>query len=696
MKGTFLLLILGLIGMQPGAARAAESVVLFDVTDTSNLRRYTRNACEIGVVEFNGSKVLEVRYGHNTDWPNIFFRQKIFAFSDWSAYNVLAITVTNPTEDMVIVNIRVDDASDHLRQGGYSLGPGKTVKLYMDMSLTQNKIPGMRGQPPGLALDKEEGAWTDDNQAPIDASNISAFQVFMAKPSISHRIYIHRIELLKFPLSEQGKVAAFVDRFGQYNGASWPGKLNDEPEFEQRLRSEAADLENNPPPPDRDGYGGWKEGPKLEPSGHFRVEKHNGKWCFVDPDGYLFWSSGVDCVGASEATTVAGREAYFTWLPSKKKDTADPERPRDPLLAFYGQGTYDFFAANLFRKYGRSYRKLYFEISAKRLLSWGFNTVGNWSDINALRKLLVPYTASASSGMAAQFKVDNRDFPDVFHPGFAEGVGKSLKGLARFKDDPWFLGVFIDNEFTWYPNGKLAAIVLEQGSGCYTKTEAAAYLERKFGSIDKLNDSWHTRLESWDNLAGQPLRLNEQQQNAARRDLVEFEGMMASQYFGKCREMMDKYLPGILYFGSRFSSFSREVVEPAKKYCDAVCFNIYAELPTDNEGDELAKEMDFPILVGEFHFGALDRGMFHTGLRAARDQNERARKLENYIRAAVTHPNFVGTHWFQFVDESLTGRWFDGENYNIGFLTVTDDPYPEMRSGARSINKELYKLRSAK
>jgi len=60
----------------------------------------------------------------------------------------------------------------------------------------------------------------------------------------------------------------------------------------------------------------------------------------------------------------------------------------------------------------------------------------------------------------------------------------------------------------------------------------------------------------------------------------------------------------------------------------------------------------------------------------------------------LTHPNFVGCHWFQYNDQPLTGRWFDGENYNIGFVTVTDTPYPEMVEAAREIHGMAYRIRA--
>jgi len=44
-------------------------------------------------------------------------------------------------------------------------------------------------------------------------------------------------------------------------------------------------------------------------------------------------------------------------------------------------------------------------------------------------------------------------------------------------------------------------------------------------------------------------------------------------------------------------------------------------------------------------------------------------------------------------DEPLTGRVLDGENYNIGFVSVTDTPYPEMVRAARKALANFYSQR---
>jgi len=103
--------------------------------------------------------------------------------------------------------------------------------------------------------------------------------------------------------------------------------------------------------------------------------------------------------------------------------------------------------------------------------------------------------------------------------------------------------------------------------------------------------------------------------------------------------------------------------------------------------------VDMPAIIGEFHFGALDRGMFHTGLRGAADQDERGEKYRRYVESALKNPSLVGVHWFQYCDQPATGR-ADGENYQIGFIDVCDTPYPETVAACRKVAAGMYALRA--
>ncbi|MFQ6097081.1 MAG: agarase, partial [Armatimonadota bacterium] len=97
---------------------------------------------------------------------------------------------------------------------------------------------------------------------------------------------------------------------------------------------------------------------------------------------------------------------------------------------------------------------------------------------------------------------------------------------------------------------------------------------------------------------------------------------------------------------------------------------------------------------GEFHFGALDRGMFHTGLVGVKDQAQRASAYKRYVQGVLDHPNFVGCHWFKYRDECTTGRPLDGENYQIGFVDIVDTPYAETVEACREVGYTMYERRA--
>jgi hypothetical protein len=56
-------------------------------------------------------------------------------------------------------------------------------------------------------------------------------------------------------------------------------------------------------------------------------------------------------------------------------------------------------------------------------------------------------------------------------------------------------------------------------------------------------------------------------------------------------------------------------------------------------------------------------------------------------------PELIGTHWFQWADQPSTGR-FDGENYNIGLVDVTDRPYPELVGALVETHRRAFRIHS--
>ena len=74
-----------------------------------------------------------------------------------------------------------------------------------------------------------------------------------------------------------------------------------------------------------------------------------------------------------------------------------------------------------------------------------------------------------------------------------------------------------------------------------------------------------------------------------------------------------------------------------------------------------------------------------------RDQAERGRAYRHYVETAFALPELIGTHYFQWADQPSTGR-FDGENYNIGLVDVTDRPYPELVAALKQAHGRVLRL----
>jgi hypothetical protein len=254
--------------------------------------------------------------------------------------------------------------------------------------------------------------------------------------------------------------------------------------------------------------------------------------------------------------------------------------------------------------------------------------------------------------------------------------------------DPWCLGYFSDNEMSWGDELSLALAALRSPADQPAKRAFVADLEARYGEVEKLNARWGTSHGSWE-----ALRVSREvpDRERARLDLELFYTRTAETYFRGVRDAIREGAPGQLYLGCRFAWVNAWAAAAAAKFCDVVSYNLYQRSIAEfvfNGGE------DVPLIVGEFHFGALDRGLFHTGLVPVTDQAARARAYREYVEGALGHPQFVGTHWFQWQDEPTTGRAWDEENYQIGLVDIADTPYRETVEAVREVGLRMYRRRA--
>ena len=495
------------------------------------------------------------------------------------------------------------------------------------------------------------------------------------------------------------------DRYGQFRHRDWPSKTHSDQDLQASAEAEGKDLAANPGRNDRDVFGGWTGGPQLKATGRFRTHKdERGRWWLVDPEGRLFWSWGPVRVSASSGMTpmngdsstprtgvpMAPRDCLFADLPPPP-DAADATSlskfwtTHDDLLwpFFLARGEtriYDFSSANLYRKYGPDYYEKFSDLVHRRLRSWGCNTIANSSDLRICLMDRTPYAEriecqsrpiAGSHGWWWKFR-------DPWDESFAKGVTAALEAHGREAHDPWCIGFFIDNEIVWGGEADLAQWTIQSPADQPAKVAFLEWLLDRHSSVAGLNAAWGSSYADGDDFLGSIVLPGEK----AKKDLYDFSNVVIDAYFLRTREAVKAFDPDLLYLGCRFAGARKEVVEACVRHCDVVSYNIYR----DTIGDwRLPQGLDAPVMIGEFHFGATDRGPFGTGCRQARDQAERAAKMKAYVDSALANPQVVGVHWHQFSDQATSGR-FDGEYLQVGWTDICDTPYPEAVETLRSID----------
>jgi hypothetical protein len=669
------------------AAEQAKPMVLFDFDEGFDVNSVITSDSNAGLSE-TGS--LRIETGHDKPWPGIVLKAPEGKW-DLSQSEYVAVDVTNLGHATVTVHCRVDnpgaDGSENCVTDRLTLANEKSGTLRVQIFPSPWRLSeplgliGMRGAP--------------TNAGRIDTSNVTQLLIFVNKPERDHTFEIDNIRAEgRARTLDAETFFPFIDEFGQFIHRDWPGKTHSLRDLMDYGKVEETDLAAHPGPPDRNRYGGWTAGPELKATGSFRVQKHRGKWWLVDPEGRLFWSHGIDCVRTANATPITDREHYYRKLP----------KANSPFAKFYGTGswaphgyykdhspykTYDFSQANFLRKYGQNWQNDFARITHRRLKSWGLNTIANWSDAGIYLMRKTPYvcTISYNPRRLEGSKGYWGKFYDVFDPSFAERLRDRL---AQEKDrtaaDPWCIGYFVHNEIAWGDELSLAVATLTSPPEQPAKKVFIDDLKAKYKTIDKLNVAWGTGHTTWQALLKS---VRPPDKNKARADLAAFYTKTAEAYFKTIRGELKRMALAKLYLGCRFAWVNDSAARAAAKYCDLVSYNRYSYSVAEQR---LPDNIDLPIIIGEFHFGALDRGMFHTGLRKTANQMDRAAKYKSYVRGALQNPYIVGTHWFQYKDQATTGRG-DGENYQIGFIDVCDRPYPEIVQACREVGYGLYEYR---
>ena len=482
-----------------------------------------------------------------------------------------------------------------------------------------------------------------------------------------------------------------VDEMGQYIHKQWTGKMPDVPTMVAAIRAQAQ-LPDVYPFPNWTRWGGNAEMKLADGKGYFSRIKKNGSWYLLDPEGCAFFSVGPDGVVARCDGRIDGIEELLTWLPEDPQMYEDNEH-RFGEVVRGPRKLVSFERANLKRAFGENWYECWKGMVVAQLKQMGMNTLANWSDSALYGRM--PYVTSLPRFPETKHKIF-RDFPDVLSPEYKEDAASCAQALVSRRDDPWMIGYFLRNEPGWafVDNLIIADEVLRDAEETCCKTELIKWLQEKYGDITVLNDAWQTKFTGYEDMR-RPINKASAFSAQAEEDLRGFSARLIRAYTEIPSNACRAVDPNHMILGMRWAWISDPVLVSGWECFDVFSINCYAVDPTSAIEHVRELGVDLPVMIGEFHFGALDAGLTATGLEAVATQADRGAAYRYYCERVAAHPYGVGCHYFQCYDQFVLGR-FDGENYNIGLFDICLQPYHDMTAAVRIASSRMYDIHAGK
>lgn len=417
--------------------------------------------------------------------------------------------------------------------------------------------------------------------------------------------------------------------------ATKPGKP-----FVARLTRSLEDFPDLPPDAPLDRFGGLATRQERG-TGFFRTQRIDGRWWLIDPDGSRFISRGVNSV--TPTATASARKAFG-------------------------------------EKFGSEV--CWARETSALLRSAGFNTVGAWSDSDALQAVHPPlartplWSFMASYGkkrggttMQAGHVGYPNDCPFIFDPAFPKFCEEHARQLGVERESPSVIGHFSDNEMPWKRG------LLEK------------YLELPE------TDPGHAAARSW--LDKRHGRKEGSGTDRDRRDFLEF---VLDRYLSIVAAAVRKHAPDQLFLGPRLHEIAFELPEVFRacgRHCDIVCVNYYRAWNPDPQQIAMwGRESGRPFMVTEHYAKGVDSGMGNTSGAGwlVKTQQDRGRFYQNFGIGLLESRHCVGWYWHRYADNDPEDTKVDPSNRdsNKGLVTAEYEPWRGLLAEMRPFNQRVH------
>lgn len=485
-------------------------------------------------------------------------------------------------------------------------------------------------------------------------------------------------------LREAGREPQFLDRYGQFTAEEWPGKIMSDEQLSSEAEQEAERL-SGVAGTGFDEYGGIEQEPSFPGTGFFQLRKIDGRWWFLTPDGHRYFMLGIDRMNPIVLTPLYAAGTQTIREAFAEPPELNPEKP--------GRG--DFFLTNLKRKYGPDWLEKWRDIMNRRLTDWGFNGNPRWGGGGASGNVRVPFTLNvwlwSTWGKLGRSRIDRAGGGgaiDPFDPEFATRLESEQRDWVRqHKDDPWMVGWIFENENGWKPH--TVARMLERTDDCPAKRAFITFLRERYdGDIKEVSGMLGVTADSFDQLHGMKI----DDAKVKPEDRGDFIRLASKRYHEVVSAFIRRHDPNHLFLGSALGYLGCvEWAEASLPYVDALTFNCYSDDPDIHRAYDA---FDKPRLVTEMGFSVYGRGLGGWGLSPS--HRARGSKYRYLVEHLAANPCAVGIGWFQCIDNVADVGFQGVEYFNLGILSICDQPYADLVTAMRQTNRRVWGIRSGK
>ncbi len=391
-------------------------------------------------------------------------------------------------------------------------------------------------------------------------------------------------------------------------------------------------------------YGGVPQ-VKAKATGYFSIQKVDDRWWFIDPDGCRFYTKAVVSVSIGKSKTA---ESAMKRLYTSKKNWADSTLH---LLKIYG-----------------------------------FNSTGAWSDSEVTQNASprMPYTlmcnfmSSYGKKRGGTYQQPGHTgYPNdcifIFDPEFASFCDSYAQRLARYRDDPFLIGYFTDNELPFPDDALDRFLSLDSTEAGYRF--ARTWIQEQRGSTNG-------------------------NANPSENERKQFLALIAEKYFSITSASLRRVDPHHLVLGSRFHAKvikQEEVFRAAGKSLDCISINYYNTWTPDSAlMNQWVLWSGKPFIITEWYVKGADAGLSNSSGAGwiVPTQKDRGLFYQNFTLALLRNKGCLGWHWFRYMDNDPAAKGVDPSNVdgNKGIVSTNLVPYYPLVECMKELNDRVYHL----